>query len=58
MRKDKFNLVLDELRYDLIVFSLIELKNKLTIEGRYTDAVDDALIKVVNSKKRYISPYT
>lgn len=54
MRKDKFNLVLDELRYDLIVFSLIELKNKLAIEGRYTDAVDDALIKVVNSKKRYI----
>ena len=58
MRKDKFNLVLEEFRYDLIVFSLIELKNKLTIEGRYTDAVDDALIKVVNSKKRYISPYT
>ena len=54
MRKDKFNLVLDELRYDLIVFSLIELKNKLTIEGRYTDAVDDALIKVANSKKIYI----
>ena len=44
MRKDKFNLVLDELRYDLIVFSLIELKNKLTIEGRYTDDVVGAII--------------
>lgn len=54
MRKDKFNLVLDEFRYDLIVFSLIEFKNKLTNEGRYTDAVDDALIKVVNAKRKYI----
>lgn len=54
MRKDKYNLVLDELRYDLIVFSLIEFKNKLTNEGRYTDAVDNALIKVVNAKRKYI----
>ena len=54
MRKEKFNLVLDELRYDLIVFSLIEMKNRLISEGRYTDAVDDALIKVVNAKKKYI----
>ena len=52
MRKDKYNLVLDELRYDLIVFSLIEFKNKLTNEGRYTDAVDNALIKVVNAKRK------
>ena len=54
MRKEKFNLVLDELRYDLVVFSLIELKNKLTIEGRYTDAVDEAIIKVINAKRKYI----
>lgn len=54
MRKDKYNLVLDELRYDIIVFSLIEFKNKLTNEGRYTDAVDNALIKVVNAKRKYI----
>ena len=52
MRKDKYNLVLDELRYDIIVFSLIEFKNKLTNEGRYTDAVDNALIKVVNAKRK------
>lgn len=54
MRRKKFNLILDELRYDLIVFSLIEMKNKLTNEGRYTDAVDNALIKVVNAKRKYI----
>lgn len=51
MRKDKFNLVLEELRYDLIVFSLIELKNKLTIEGRYTGAVVGALSSVDKNMK-------
>lgn len=39
MRKEKFNLVLDEHRFDLIIVSLIEMKNKLINEGRFTDAV-------------------
>lgn len=54
MRKEKFNLILDDLIYDLIVVSLIEMKNKLYSEGRYTDAVDEALIKFINAKKKYI----
>lgn len=54
MRKQKFNLILDDLRYDLIVVSLIEMKNKLISEGRYTDAVDEALIKFLNAKKKFI----
>lgn len=54
MRKEKFNLLLDDLIYELIVVSLIEMKNKLISEGRYTDAVDDALIKFINAKKKYI----
>lgn len=32
MRKPKFNLLLDQERYDLIVFSLIEMKNHLIQE--------------------------
>lgn len=54
MRKDKFELLLDDEHYDLIVTSMIEMKNKLTREGRYTDAVDDALIKFLSAKKKYI----
>lgn len=54
MRKQKFNLILDDLRYDFIVVSLIEMKNKLISEGRYTDAVDEALIKFLNAKKKFI----
>lgn len=54
MRKEKFVLLLDDSRYDLILVSMIELKNKLLSEGRYTDAVDEAMIKFINAKKRYI----
>lgn len=54
MRKEKFNLLLDDFIYDLIVVSLIEMKNKLSSEGRYTDAVDEALIKFLNAKRKYI----
>ena len=55
MRKPKFNLLLDQERYDLIVLSLIEMKNHLIQEGRFTDAVDDALLNVLNTNKRYIN---
>jgi hypothetical protein len=36
----------DEMR--IIVMALIELKNQLIAEGRYTDAVDDLLIRFVD----------
>ena len=32
----------------IIVMALVELKNQLIAEGRYTDAVDDLLIKLVD----------
>jgi hypothetical protein len=41
----KYKLTYDETR--IIIMSLIELKNQLVREGRYTDAVDDLLIKFV-----------
>ena len=52
MRKPKFVLTLDSDRYDLIIYSLIEMKNRLTREGRYTDAVDDALIELLSVKPK------
>ena len=33
---------------------LINLKNKLIAEGRYTDAVDELLCKVISTKKKKI----
>lgn len=46
MLKPKFKFTYDEIR--IIVLALIELKNELIAEGRYTDAVDDLLIKFVD----------
>ena len=41
----KYKLTYDETR--IIVMSPIELKNQLIKEGRYTDAIDELLIKFV-----------
>ena len=46
MFKPKFRFTHDEIR--IIVMALVELKNQLIAEGRYTDAVDDLLVKFVD----------
>jgi len=46
MLKPKFKFSYDEIR--IIVLALVELKNQLIAEGRYTDAVDDLLVKLVD----------
>lgn len=46
MMKPRFKFSYDEIR--IIVLALVELKNQLIAEGRYTDAVDDLLIKLVD----------
>ena len=46
MFRPKFKFTHDEGR--IIVMALVELKNQLIAEGRYTDAVDDLLIKFVD----------
>ena len=46
MKKKKVALTYDEKR--IILMSLIELKNQLIREGRYTDAVDELLIKFID----------
>jgi hypothetical protein len=45
MFNPKFRFTHDEVR--IIVLALVELKNQLISERRYTDAVDDLLIKFV-----------
>ena len=46
MFNPKFRFTHDEIR--IIVLALVELKNQLIAEGRYTDAVDELLIKFVD----------
>ena len=46
MIRPKFKFTYDEIR--IIILALVELKNQLIAEGRYTDAVDDLLLKFVD----------
>ena len=46
MFNPKYRFTHDEVR--IIVIALVELKNQLLAEGRYTDAVDELLIKFVD----------
>lgn len=48
-KKYRLNLTKDE--YDLIIHCLIYLKNNLIRRGRYTDVVDDVIIKFLRCKK-------
>ena len=47
----KYLLYLSKDEYNLIIHCLIDLKNDLIRQGRYTDAVDDVLIKFLRCKK-------
>ena len=48
--KDKtYHGYLDSHERQLVIHSLVELKNRLIQEGRYTDCVDELIFKVVNA---------
>lgn len=52
MKGEKYHIHLSTRERNEIVAFLINLKNKLIEQGRYTDAVDDVLCKVLSAKKR------
>lgn len=49
MGNPKYYIAIDEYERRIIIGSLNNLRNKLIADGRYTDAVNDILIKVVNA---------
>lgn len=52
LKEQKYHLYLSKDEYSEVLQSLIRLKNSLIAQGRYTDAVDDILCKVLSAKKR------
>ena len=54
MKGEKYHIYLSTRERNEIVASLINLKNKLIEQGRYTDAVDDVLFKVLKTKRKKI----
>ena len=54
MKAEKYHIYLSTKERNEIVASLINLKNKLIEQGRYTDAVDDVLFIVLKTKRKKI----
>lgn len=54
MKEQKYHLYLSDDEYLMLIQSLVNLKSKLIKQGRYTDAVDDVLCKLLSSKRRKI----
>ena len=54
MKTEKYHIYLSTKERNEIVTFLINLKNKLIEQGRYTDAVDDVLFKVLKTKRKKI----
>jgi len=49
LREKKTHLYVDSQERTLLLHSLVELKNQLIQQGRYTDCVDELIFKVVNA---------
>ena len=49
MRKQKYYLAIHDYERSAIINSLNNLRNKLISDGRYTDAVDELIIKFAHA---------
>ena len=49
MREKANHLYVDSQEKNLLLHSLVELKNQLIQQGRYTDCVDELIFKVINA---------
>lgn len=49
MRKKKVRLCLDRQEKSLLLNCLVDMKNRMIGEGRYTDCVDDVILKLINA---------
>lgn len=54
MRNTKYHIYLNSEERQLLINSLINLKNRLIAEGKYTDLVDEVLVKMANAKIKKI----
>ena len=50
--KTTFHLALDDGEPSMIIRSLNDIRSRLIAEGKYTDGVDDVLVKVIGAKKK------
>ena len=54
MFKKKHYLYLNKSEHSILIKSLVQMKNKLTQQGRFTDCVDDLIMKVIAAPMKKI----
>lgn len=52
--RDKYHLYLTNEERRAVIISLIELRNRLIFQGKYTDVVDELLVKFTRAKMKKI----
>lgn len=52
MKDKKHHIYLDSQERNLLLHSLVELKNQLIQQGRYTDCVDELIYKVTAARSK------
>lgn len=52
MRNEKYYINLNEREYFVVLSSLTNKRNKLIQSGRYTDGIDEVILKIKKSKKK------
>ena len=50
--KQKYYLALNAQELRLMIESLNQLRNKLITDGKYTDAIDEVLLKIIGAKRK------
>ena len=50
--KQKYYLALSNQEHRLVIESLNQLRNNLIAGGKYTDAADDVLLKIIGAKRK------
>ena len=51
MKKKRY-IALDDSEWKIVINALNDFRNSLIQQGRYPDAVDDIMIKVINAKPK------
>ena len=54
MLKKRHYLYLNEIKYRVLIRRLVQMKNRLIHEGRFTDCVDELILKVLSAPLKRI----
>lgn len=58
MKNTKYHVYINSEERRLLISSLNDLRNKLISEGRYTDLIDEVLVKAANAKIKKIKVFS